>query len=142
MRRINLMRDSPPRATPPSANAAHANEWRDDCIAQAGRLEALRVRTRGELIVKETQLAIALDALATLHQRDARRQASKTASSECACTNAAPPENAAHGTRRVQCVGDRVSVDCLPELRRSLAPGRSRDPAARPCLTEPTSIES
>ncbi len=123
---------------------ARCTQWRDDCIAQAGRLEALLMRTRGELITKQTQLAVALDALAALRRRDARRQASETASSESECTNAAGPEHAAPATRRVLCVGGRarqipvyralverrggsfthvdgVSADCLPRLQRSLA---------------------
>ena len=114
---------------------ARCTQWRDDCIAQAARLEALLMRARGELVAKETQLAVALDALAVLRRRDASRQASETASSTA---------QAAHGPRRVLCVGGRarqipvyralverrggsfthvdgVSTDCLPQLQRSLA---------------------
>ena len=36
---------------------ARCTQWRDDCIAQAERLEGLLMRARGELIVKETQMA-------------------------------------------------------------------------------------
>jgi hypothetical protein len=51
---------------------ARATQWRNDCIAQAERLEALLMRARGDNIVKETRLAVLRDALATLHGRAAR----------------------------------------------------------------------
>ena len=50
---------------------ARCTQWRDDCIAQAERLEALLMRSRAERIVKETQLAALRDTLAELHQRAA-----------------------------------------------------------------------
>jgi hypothetical protein len=42
---------------------ARCTQWRDDCIVQADRLEALLVRVRGELLAKETALAAARDLL-------------------------------------------------------------------------------
>ena len=41
---------------------ARCTRWRDDCIAQAERLEALLMRARGDLIVKQTELAVLRDA--------------------------------------------------------------------------------
>ena len=45
---------------------ARCTQWRDDCIAQAERLEALLMRARAESIAKETQLAALRDTLAAL----------------------------------------------------------------------------
>ena len=50
---------------------ARCTQWRDDCIAQAERLETLLMRARAESIVKETQLAALRDTLAALHKRAA-----------------------------------------------------------------------
>ena len=36
---------------------ARCTQWRDDCVAQAERLEGLLMRARGDLIAKETQIA-------------------------------------------------------------------------------------
>lgn len=104
---------------------ARCTQWRDDCIAQAHRLEALLMRTRGELLAKQTALAIATDALDALQ------------------AEAADAGVALHH-RRVLCVGGRArqvpvyrqlveraggrfthvdgsSPDALPALRRALA---------------------
>ena len=101
---------------------ARCTQWRDDCIAQAERLEGLLMRARGELIAKETQIAALRDALVPV---------------------AAAP-TAPLAARRILCVGGRARqipvyrelvergggrfdhVDgtdpaCLPRLRRSLA---------------------
>jgi hypothetical protein len=43
---------------------ARCTQWRDDCIAQAERLEGLLMRARGELIAKETQIAALREMLA------------------------------------------------------------------------------
>lgn len=48
-----------------------STQWRDDCIVQAGHLEAALMRARGANIVKETQLASLRDALDALHRRAA-----------------------------------------------------------------------
>ena len=100
---------------------ARCTQWRDDCIAQAERLEGRLMRARGELIAKETQLAALREMLAP------------------GAASTAPPV-----ARRVLCVGGRARqipvyrelvergggrfdhVDgadpaCLPRLRRSLA---------------------
>jgi hypothetical protein len=45
--------------------------WRDDCIAQADRLERQLMLARAECLVKETQMASLRDALEALHQRAA-----------------------------------------------------------------------
>ena len=50
---------------------ARCTQWRDDCIAQAERLEGLLMRARGELIAKQTQVAALGDTLAALHARAA-----------------------------------------------------------------------
>jgi hypothetical protein len=50
---------------------ARCTRWRDDCIAQAERLEAVLMRARAEIIIKETQLAAVRDTLDGLHQRAA-----------------------------------------------------------------------
>jgi hypothetical protein len=50
---------------------ARCTQWRDDCIGQAERLEALLMRARGECIVQVTQLAALGETLEALHQRAA-----------------------------------------------------------------------
>jgi hypothetical protein len=107
---------------------ARCTQWRDDCIAQAERLEGLLMRARGALIVKETQAAALCEALDELRL-------------------AATPRDRQHATppaRRILCVGGRARqmpvyqalvergggrfdhVDgadpgCLPQLRLALA---------------------
>lgn len=46
-------------------------QWRDDCIAQADRLERQLMRARAESLIKETQIASLRDALEALHRRAA-----------------------------------------------------------------------
>ena len=105
---------------------ARCTQWRDDCIAQAERLEGQLMRTRGALIARQTQVAALRDELETLRARLAD----------------APP--AAPHAPRVLCVGGRARqmpvyrelveraggrfdhVDgadpgCLPQLRLALA---------------------
>jgi hypothetical protein len=105
---------------------ARCTQWRDDCIAQAERLEGLLMRTRGALIARETQVAALRDELATLRARP------------CVAHSVSPEG------RRVLCVGGRARqmpvyrelversggrfdhVDgadpgCLPQLRLALA---------------------
>ena len=113
-------------------------QWRDDCIAQAERLEAQLMRARADSIVKETQLAALRDTLAALHEN--------------AAAGLAHPQlvrrrnhalEGALGACRVLCVGgrarqmpiyrdlverrgglfmhvDALDADCLPALRRAL----------------------
>ena len=50
---------------------ARCTRWRDDCVAQADRLDALLMRARGALMAKETELAAARDALDSLQRRAA-----------------------------------------------------------------------
>ena len=64
---------------------ARFTQWRSACEEQAGRLEGLLMRARGELLVKETLIAV-------LHERLAAA--------------GAPPSTAA--ARRVLCVGGRA----------------------------------
>ena len=104
---------------------ARCTQWRDDCIAQAERLEALLMRARGDKVAMVTQLAAMRDILAAVR----------------ATAPTATP--ALHG-RHVLCVGGRARqvpiyqalverdggsfrhmdgahADCLPELRLALA---------------------
>ena len=103
-------------------------QWRDDCIAQADRLESALMRARADAIVKETQLASLREALDALQPRGAVR----------------PPSEAPARCPSVLCVGGRARqipvyrdlverrggffdhVDgadpgCLPQLRLALA---------------------
>ena len=80
---------------------ARCTRWRDDCIAQAERLEALLMRARGELIVKQTELAVLRDAQAA----HAQGVPGRGCSSESAPSLPAVP---ALGGRRVLCVGGRA----------------------------------
>jgi hypothetical protein len=50
---------------------ARCTQWRDDCIAQADRLETLLMRARADCIVKETRAAALRETLAALHSRAA-----------------------------------------------------------------------
>lgn len=50
---------------------ARCTHWRDDCIAQAERLEGQLMRARGELIARQTQVAALSDTLDALHARAA-----------------------------------------------------------------------
>ena len=50
---------------------ARCTQWRDDCIAQADRLESLLMRARAECIVKETRAAALRETLEALHKRAA-----------------------------------------------------------------------
>jgi hypothetical protein len=52
---------------------ARCTHWRDDCIAQAERLEGLLMRARGELIAKETQIAALRETLGPAVPLAARR---------------------------------------------------------------------
>jgi len=70
---------------------ARCTQWRDDCIAQADRLEAQLLRARGALLAKETELAVLRDALAASGAGRAAR----------------PPSPPMAGTR-VLCVGGRA----------------------------------
>ncbi len=47
---------------------ARCTQWRDDCIAQADRLEAQLMRARGALLARETEVAMLRDALAASRQ--------------------------------------------------------------------------
>lgn len=71
---------------------ARCTQWRDDCVAQAERLEALLMRARGESLVKETRLAVLRDMLAALPR----------------------PAAATLQDRRVLCVGGRARQ--VPDL--------------------------
>ena len=48
---------------------ARCTRWRDDCIAQAERLEAQLMRARGDNLVKDTRIAALGDALEALERR-------------------------------------------------------------------------
>ena len=50
---------------------ARCTQWRDDCIAQAERLEGQLMRARADNIVKQTRIAALRDALDALEQRAA-----------------------------------------------------------------------
>ncbi len=67
-------------------------QWRDDCIAQADRLESALMRARADAIVKETQLASLREALDALQPRGAVR----------------PPSEAPARCPSVLCVGGRA----------------------------------
>ena len=95
---------------------ARCTQWRDDCIAQAERLEGLLMQARGELIAKETQIAVLRETLAP------------------AAAPAAPPAG-----RRVLCVGGRARQ--IPVYRELVERGGDRfdhvdgaDPACLPRL--------
>ncbi len=95
---------------------ARCTQWRQDCIAQAERLEGLLIRARGELVAKETQI-------------DALREMLVPAT--------APPSPLA--ARRVLCVGGRARQ--IPVYRELVERGGGRldhvdgaDPACLPRL--------
>ena len=79
---------------------ARCTRWRDECIAQAERLEALLMRARGELIVKQTELAVLRDAQ-TAHSEGV------PGGGRCAGTPSLPAVPPLGG-RRVLCVGGRA----------------------------------
>jgi hypothetical protein len=112
---------------------ARCTQWRDDCIAQAERLESLLMRARGDLIAKQTQIAALHEAL------EALRACGEGHTGQQSCSPAAPL-----APRRVLCVGGRARqmpvyrglverggdrfdhIDgadsaCLPRLRAALA---------------------
>jgi Uncharacterized protein conserved in bacteria (DUF2325) len=57
---------------------ARCTQWRDDHIVQAERLEALLMRTRGDLIARQTRVAALSDALDELEQRAANWRSQET----------------------------------------------------------------
>lgn len=107
---------------------ARCTQWRDDCIAQAERLESLLMRARGDLIAKQTQIAALHEALETARacgDGNIGRQACSPA------TVLAP--------RRVLCVGGRARQ--MPVYRELVERGGDRfdhidgaDPACLPRL--------
>ena len=107
---------------------ARCTQWRDDCIAQAERLEGALMRARGALIARETRIAALHEALETARacgEGDIRRQACSPA------TVLAP--------RRVLCVGGRARQ--MPVYRELAERGGDRfdhidgaDPACLPRL--------
>ena len=142
---------------------ARCTQWRDDCIAQAERLEGLLMRARGELVAKQTQIAAMSDTLEVLHARAADwltnealvrriadlRARNRTLEAELhalRCRNAAgndgaePPSSAtALAPRRVLCVGGRARQ--MPVYRELVERGGDRfdhidgaDPACLPRL--------
>ena len=107
---------------------ARCTQWRDDCIAQAERLESLLMRARGDLIAKQTRIAALHEALETARacgDGHIGRQACSPA------TVLAP--------RRVLCVGGRARQ--MPVYRELVERGGDRfdhidgaDPACLPRL--------
>ena len=59
---------------------ARCTQWRDECITQAERLEGQLMRTRGELIARQTQVAALAEALNELEQRAAAWRSQETLS--------------------------------------------------------------
>ena len=57
---------------------ARCTQWRDECITQAERLEGQLMRTRGELIARQTQVAALAEALNELEQRAAAWRSRET----------------------------------------------------------------
>ena len=107
---------------------ARCTQWRDDCVAQAERLEGLLMRTRGDLIAKQTQIAALHDAL------EAVRACGEGHIGHQACSPATPL-----APRRVLCVGGRARQ--MPVYRELVERGGDRfdhidgaDPACLPRL--------
>ena len=103
---------------------ARCTQWRDDCIAQAERLEGLLMRARGDLIAKQTRIA-ALEAVHACGEGHVGQQA---------CSPATPLV-----PRRVLCVGGRARQ--MPVYRELVERGGDRfdhvdgaDPACLPRL--------
>jgi hypothetical protein len=101
---------------------ARCTQWRDDCIAQAERLQAQLMRARADAIARQTRIAALEDALHDVEQRaiawrsrdDLRRQVgalrarNETLEAELRAHRRDPGAEALHGVRHVLCVGGRA----------------------------------
>jgi hypothetical protein len=101
---------------------ARCTRWRDDCIAQADRLEALLMRARAEAIAKETQLAALRETLAALQQPS---QAPALQGRHVVCVGGRARQMPVYRDLVEQAGGrfshvDGVDIGCLPGLRRAL----------------------
>ena len=101
---------------------ARCTRWRDDCIAQAERLEALLMRARAEAIVKETQLAALRETLAAQQEP---AQAPALQGRHVVCVGGRARQMPVYSDLVARAGGrfshvDGVDVDCLPGLRRAL----------------------
>ena len=100
---------------------ARCTQWRDDCIAQAERLEALLMRARADAIGKETRIAALGDAL------DARRCADPARVARCVLCVGGRARQVPVYRELIERRGGRflhvdgAGVDCLADLRQALA---------------------
>ena len=130
---------------------ARCTRWRDDCIVQAERLEALLMRERADGIAKQTRIAALEDTLRDfearapswrsqdelLRQLGALRARNEALSAELRTRRATPPPaDAELGARQVLCVGGRARQ--MPVYRELVERGGGRfdhvDAADPSCL--------